>query len=291
MSSVVKRRLPELSNAGLKATANVVAHNEFNEPVEGTIAVERSLTIYLDKREIITLMTLGNHPELLILGWLRNQRMIDSIETIRAIQVDWETESVAVVTHDGIENLDYKLRRKTVTTGCGQGTVFGDLMENIDKISLQPPTLKQSSIYALLKSLNEHNEIYKTAGAVHGCALCSEDSGIELFIEDVGRHNAVDAIAGHMWLDDLGGGDKLFYTTGRLTSEMIIKVALMGIPVLLSRSGITAMGLEIAQNVGVTLIARARGRHFLVYHGGELIEFDDVPPPRPLGTPVRHSPD
>ncbi len=289
MSSVVKRRLPELSDAGLKATANVIARNEFNEPVKGTIAVERSLTIYLDKREIITLMTLGNHPELLILGWLRNQRMIDDIEAIRAIQVDWETESVAVVTHDGIENLDHKLRRKTVTTGCGQGTVFGDLMENIDKISLQQPTLKQSSIYALLKSLNEYNEIYKTAGAVHGCALCSEDNGIELFIEDVGRHNAVDAVAGHMWLNHLGGGDKLFYTTGRLTSEMIIKVALMGIPVLLSRSGITAMGLEIAQNVGVTLIARARGRHFLVYHGGELIEFDDIPPPRPPGTPARHS--
>ena len=276
-----KRRLPELTNAGLKATANVVARNEYGEPVEGAIAVERALTIYLDKREIVTLMTLGNHPELLILGWLRNQRMIDDIEAIKAIQVDWETESVAIVTRGGIDNLDAKLDHKTVTTGCGQGTVFGDLMEDLDEIALQQPVLRQSSIYALLNTLNEHNEIYKNAGAVHGCALCSEQSGIEQFIEDVGRHNAVDAIAGHMWLNDIEGGDKLFYTTGRLTSEMVIKVALMGIPVLLSRSGITAMGLEIAQKVGVTLIARAKGRHFLVYHGGELIEYDQIPPARP----------
>ena len=290
MTSVPQRRLPQLSNAGLKATANVTACNEYNESVEGAIAVERALTIYLDKREIVTLMTLGNHPELLILGWLRNQRMIDDIEAIKAIQVDWEAEAVAITTHDGIENLDEKLGRKTVTTGCGQGTVFGDLMEDIDEISLQQPQLKQSSIYALLNTLNEYNEIYKNAGAVHGCALCSEASGIEIFIEDVGRHNAVDAIAGHMWLNDLKGQDKLFYTTGRLTSEMVIKVALMEIPVLLSRSGITAMGLEIAQKVGVTLIARAKGRHFLVYHGGELIEFDEIPPQRKT-VDSRHSPD
>jgi len=276
-----QRRLPELTDAGLKATANVVAHNEFGEPIEGAIAVERALTIYLDKREIVTLMTLGNHPELLILGWLRNQRMITDIEAIKAIQVDWETEAVAIVTHQGIDNLDAKLDRKTVTTGCGQGTVFGDLMEDIDDIALQQPVLRQSTIYALLKALNEYNEIYKNAGAVHGCALCSEALGIEQFIEDVGRHNAVDAIAGHMWLHDLDGEGKLFYTTGRLTSEMVIKVALMGIPVLLSRSGITAMGLEIAQKVGVTLIARAKGRHFLVYHGGDLIEYDEIPPARP----------
>ncbi|MDH3219567.1 MAG: formate dehydrogenase accessory sulfurtransferase FdhD [Gammaproteobacteria bacterium] len=293
MASVQKRRLPELSNAGLKATANVVAFNEYNEPVDGAIAVERALTIYLDKREIVTLMTLGNHPELLILGWLRNQRLVDDIEAIKAIQVDWETESVAIVTHGGVASLDKKLDRKTVTTGCGQGTVFGDLMENIDEISLQQPVLKQSSIYALLNALSAFNEIYKNAGAVHGCALCSEEFGIEQFIEDVGRHNAVDAIAGYMWLNDIRGNDKLFYTTGRLTSEMVIKVALMQIPVLLSRSGITAMGLEIAQKVGVTLIARAKGRHFLVYHGGELIEYDEMPPQRPRhpGRDTRSSPD
>ncbi len=281
MSSPSPRRLPELTDAGLKATANVTARNEFGEAVDGAIAVERALTIYLDKREIVTLMTLGNHPELLILGWLRNQRLVNNIEAIRAIQVDWETESVAIVTREGVDDLDTRLGRKTVTTGCGQGTVFGDLMGDIDKIRMTPPPLKQSSIYALLQQLSEYNEIYKNAGAVHGCALCSEAGGIELFIEDVGRHNAVDAIAGHMWLNDQSGHDKLFYTTGRLTSEMVIKVALMEIPVLLSRSGITAMGLEIAQKVGVTLIARAKGRHFLVYHGGETIDFDEIPPARP----------
>ena len=281
MASVPSRRLPELTDAGLKATANVVARNEYGDEVEGAIAVERALTIYLDKREIVTLMTLGNHPELLILGWLRNQRLVDDIESIQSIQVDWETESVAIKTREGVAELDQKLGRKTVTTGCGQGTVFGDLMEDIDQIRLEPPPLKQSSIYALLQNLNEYNEIYKNAGAVHGCALCSAASGIELFIEDVGRHNAVDAIAGHMWLEDIDGGSRLFYTTGRLTSEMVIKVALMRIPVLLSRSGITAMGLEIAQQVGVTLIARAKGRHFLVYHGGETIDYDAIPPARP----------
>ena len=280
MSSDSRRRLPELTDAGLKATADVTARNEYNEPVDGAIAVERALTIYLDKREIVTLMTLGNHPELLILGWLRNQRLIEDIEAIKAIQVDWEIDAVAITTHDGIDNLDAKLDHKTVTTGCGQGTMFGDLMENIDQIQLSRPLLKQSSIYALLKALNDYNEVYKNAGAVHGCALCSEKLGIEQFIEDVGRHNAVDAIAGYMWLNDLGGAGRLFYTTGRLTSEMVIKVALMGIPVLLSRSGITAMGLEIAQKVGVTLIARAKGRHFLVYHGADKLIFDAIPGPK-----------
>ena len=279
-ASKQSRRLPELTNAGLDATTSVTSYNEYNEAIEGSVAVERALTIYLDKREVVTLMTLGNHPELLILGWLRNQRMVEDIEAIKAIQVDWETESVAITTHAGVEDLDSKLSHKTVTTGCGQGTMFGDLMDNIDKVSLQQPMLKQSAIYGLLNTLNEYNEVYKNAGAVHGCALCSEGLGIEQFIEDVGRHNAVDAIAGYMWLNDVGGNQKLFYTTGRLTSEMVIKVALMGIPVLLSRSGITRMGLDIAQKVGVTLIARAKGRHFLVYHGREFIDFDAVPEAR-----------
>ena len=280
------RQLPELTNAGLDAITSVISHNEFNEVIEGSVAVERALTIYLDKREVITLMTLGNHPELLILGWLRNQRLIEDIEAIKAIQVDWEVEAVVITTYAGIEELDSKLSRKTVTTGCGQGTVFGDLMDNIEKVSLQQPFLKQSAIYGLLQSLNEYNEVYKNAGAVHGCALCSENFGIEQFIEDVGRHNAVDAIAGYMWLNDLQGDNKIFYTTGRLTSEMVIKVALMGIPVLLSRSGITKMGLDIARKVGVTLIARAKGRHFLVYHGREFIDYDAVPDKVPRSSSV-----
>lgn len=286
-NSIDQRRLPTLTDAGLKATARVTSYNEYNEATEGSVAVERALTIYLDKREIVTLMTLGNHPELLILGWLRNQRLVQDIEHIQSIQVDWETEAVAITTHQGIENIDDKLSHKTVTTGCGQGTVFGDLMDNIDSLRMQQPVVQQSAIYHLLQSLNEYNEIYKNAGAVHGCALCSVELGIEQFIEDVGRHNAVDAIAGYMWLKDLDGANRIFYTTGRLTSEMVIKVALMGIPVLLSRSGITRMGLDIAERVGVTLIARAKGRHFQIYHGHEKIDFDAIPANRPASSDKR----
>ena len=272
-----ERQLPELSDAGLRATAPVQAINEFGEAVDGAIAIERALTIYLDKREIVTLMTLGNYPELLVLGWLLNQRLVKDISDIRQIYVDWDVEAAAISTRNGVENLDSRLSQKTVTSGCGQGTVFGDLMEDIDEIKLQQPILTQSSIYDLLRTLNQYNDIYKSAGAVHGCALCTADGEILQFIEDVGRHNAVDAIAGYMWLNNVSGEDKIFYTTGRLTSEMVIKVALMGIPVLLSRSGITAMGLGNAQDVGVTLIARAKGKHFLVYHGNDFIEYDAMP--------------
>ncbi len=267
---------PLLTEAGLHAAQLAYAVDEYGDRREGHVAAERALTVYIDKREVVTLMTLGTSPELLVLGWLRNQRLLQSLEQIKAVQVDWETDSAAVTTHQGIEGLEKKLARKTVTTGCGQGTVFGGLMDEIDKIRLPQPKLSQSMIYRLLKNLSEHNEIYRQAGAVHGCGLC-RDSELLLFIEDVGRHNAVDAIAGHMWLNETSGHDKLFYTTGRLTSEMVIKVAQMGIPVLLSRSGVTHMGLDIARRVGVTLIARAKGSHFLVYNGAENIDFDAVP--------------
>jgi FdhD protein len=282
MARVKSIQLPELTDAGLHAAEAVLAIDEFGQVRDGHIAAERALTIYLDKREIVTLMTLGTCPELLVLGWLRNQRLLPEVSHIKAIQVDWETESAAVTTYAGVEGLDEKLGRKTVTTGCGQGTVFGDLMDDLDKIALPQMQIRQSRIYGLLLTLQEHNKVYRRAGAVHGCALC-HGTRMELFVEDVGRHNAVDAIAGHMWLDGINGHDKLFYTTGRLTSEMIIKVAQMGIPVLLSRSGATHMGLELARKVGVTLIARAKGQHFLVYNGAENIEFDAIPESRSTG--------
>ncbi len=269
-------KLPELTNAGLDASYAVNGVNEFGEIIAGHIAAERALTVYLDKREIVTLMTLGTQPELLVLGWLRNQRLVKNMEDIKAIQVDWETESVAITTHRTIDELDKKLSKKTVTTGCGQGTVYGDMMDGLDKINLPKINLKQSLVYDLLANLNKHNEIYKKAGAVHGCALCL-GTEISRFVEDVGRHNAVDAIAGYMWLHDIQGMDKIFYTTGRLTSEMVIKVAQMGIPVLLSRSGATQMGYEIAKRIGVILISRAKGKHFLIYSGAEQIEFDALP--------------
>ncbi len=267
---------PQLTDAGLDAAVAVNGVNEFGDALQGHIAAERALTVYLNKREIVTLMTLGTQPELLVLGWLRNQRLVDSVHKVHAIQVDWETESVAVTTHDQIQGLEEKLSKKTVTTGCGQGTVYGDMMEGLSKIQLPRVELKQSKIYELLNTLNKHNEIYKKAGAVHGCALCRDIENLR-FVEDVGRHNAVDAIAGYMWLHDIAGRDKIFYTTGRLTSEMVIKVAQMGIPVLLSRSGATQMGYEIAQQLGVVLIARAKGRHFLIYNGADQINFDAKP--------------
>ena len=268
--------LPQLSNAGLEAAVAVDGVNEFGEVIQGHIAAERALTLYLNKREIVTLMTLGTQPELLVLGWLRNQRLIKNIEEVKAIQVDWETESVAITTYETVDGLDKKLSKKTVTTGCGQGTVYGDMMEGLSKIKLPEVSLKQSLIYELLANLNKHNEIYKQAGAVHGCALCRNTENLR-FVEDVGRHNAVDAIAGYMWLHNIQGNDKIFYTTGRLTSEMVIKVAQMGIPVLLSRSGATQMGYEIAKQLGVVLISRAKGKHFLIYNGAEKIEFDAMP--------------
>ncbi len=266
-------RGPLLSAAGLDATVAVTAIDENGRTRNGHIAAERPLTLYLDKREIVTLMTLGVHPELLVLGWLRNQRLIPSLEHIARVQVDWETDAAAVTTRHGVDGLDERLAHRTVTTGCGQGTVFGRLMDELDQIRLAAPNVRQSTLHALLDNLSRHNQVYRKAGAVHGCALCA-GSGIDLFIEDVGRHNAVDAIAGEMWLRDTPGHDKLFYTTGRLTSEMVIKVAQMGIPVLLSRSGITEMGLRLGRQLGVTLIARAKGRHFLVYNGARNILFD-----------------
>ena len=275
---------PFMSDAGLRPTLAVTAVDEHGATREGFIAGERPLTIYLNKREIVTLMTLGTHPEMLTLGYLLNQQLVPSLESITAIQVDWAVESVAVTTATAIEDIDEKLSRRTVTTGCGQGTVFGKLAEKVNRLRLPETTVVQSRLYALLDALHEHNDVYRRAGAVHGCALCSFTTDgapeIDLFVEDVGRHNAADAIAGHMRLIGTAGSDKVFYTTGRLTSEMVIKVAQMGIPVLLSRSGITEMGLEFARRVGVTMIARAKGRHFLCYNGAEQIHYD-APPRRP----------
>lgn len=285
LEAIASPPLPQMTSAGLQASTAFTAVDEFGQQREGHIAAERALTVYLDKKEIVTLMTLGTQPELLVLGWLRNQRLLPGVSHIKAIQVDWETESAVITTHNGVEDLDVKLGRRTVTTGCGQGTVFGSLMDDIDNIKLPQVRIRQSTLYMLLQTLSEHNEVYKRAGAVHGCALCKDHRMLH-FVEDVGRHNAVDAIAGQMWLNDTEGHNKLFYTTGRLTSEMVIKVAQMGIPILLSRSGVTEMGQTLAQKIGVTLIARAKGKHFLVYNGAEQIEFDAIPEKRPTAATV-----
>ena len=214
-------------------------------------------------------MTLGGAPEALAIGYLRNQRLVASLDEIAAVQVDWEVNAAVVTTRDGLTLDDERLGKRTVTTGCGQGTVFGDLMADVAGIRLPPQAgISQATLYGLLDAVRHHESIYKQAGAVHGCAL-ARGSDILMFVEDVGRHNAVDAIAGQMWLDGLNGDDKIFYTTGRLTSEMVIKTAQMGIPILVSRSGLTQMGWEIARQIGMTMIGRAQGKHYLLFTGAE----------------------
>ena len=266
-----------MTQARPEAVQPVTAVDEYQNSRELQIAAERPLTIYLDRTEVVTLMTLGTQPELLTLGYLKNQGIIKDLEAIKSVQVDWDVNAAVVTTFAEDTAWQDKLKNRTVTTGCGQGTIFGNIMEEIGNIKLKPFRLKQSAIYELIKNLGRFNDVYKSAGAVHGCALC-ENTEIITFMEDVGRHNAVDAIAGHMWLENISGSDKLFYTTGRLTSEMVIKVSQMGIPVLLSRSGITQMGLDIAKDVGVVLFSRANGKHFLIYNGAEYVDFDtDLP--------------
>jgi len=269
---------PRMTNAGLAPTHPVAAVDEYGQTRDLHVAGEFPLTIKVDGREVVTLMTLGTRPEELTLGYLRNQRLIEKIEEIESVAVDWDRSVVQITTvhGQGIIDWEQKLSKRTVTTGCGQGTVFSCTLDKLYDVRLPRVTLRQSLIYALLHSINRHNEIYRQAGAVHGCALCRANE-VLIFVEDVGRHNAADAISGRMWLDHVTGGDKIFYTTGRLTSEIVMKAAHMGIPVLLSRSGITHMGLELARELGIIMIARAKGKHFLVYHGADDVVLDEPP--------------
>ncbi len=273
-----KDNRPILSNAGIGPTQLVHARDEFGHSREMNVAGETPLTLKVDGSEVVTLMTLGTHPEKLALGYLRNQRLIDDINEIAEVRVDWDQETADVFTNhgNGIVDLQEKISKRTVTSGCGQGTIFSCTLDKLYDSRLPRVEICQSTIYALLKTINSYNEIYRAAGAVHGCALC-EGSRILYFVEDVGRHNATDTIAGEMWLEGIGGNDKIFYTTGRLTSEIVMKAAHMGVPILVSRSGITHMGLELAQDLGVTMIARAKGRHFLVYNGEDTIQYDAIP--------------
>jgi FdhD protein len=258
---------PQLTNAARPSSFEVATRDERSVESTTHIAGEHPLTVYVDKKEILTIMTLGAAPEALVLGYLRNQRLVNDLEDIVAVQVDWEVNAASVYTKNGLVDLDAKMEHRTKTTGCGQGTVFGDLMAEIDEVRLpEGGTLKQSTLYALAELVRKHETIYKQAGAVHGCALFSSTPELLYFVEDVGRHNAVDAIAGLMWLDGVSGNDKIFYTTGRLTSEMVIKAAQMGIPFLVSRSGLTQMGYEIAKQVGMTMIGRATSQRFLLFN-------------------------
>ncbi|MBS9402551.1 formate dehydrogenase accessory sulfurtransferase FdhD [Halomonas sp. TRM85114] len=270
-----------LSQARLPATIEIDVTDEFGQSRRQAIAAERALTLYLNKREIVTLMTLGADPEALVVGYLRNQGLLGERGDLQAVHVDWEVEAAAVVTRRLPEDLEERLGQRTVTTGCGQGTVFGRLLEVASLTALPTTQLRQSVLYRMLDHLGEYNETYRSAGAVHGCALCHQETVLD-FVEDVGRHNAVDTLAGRQWLAQSASETAdIFYTTGRLTSEMVLKVAQMGIAVLVSRSGVTQKGVELAQRFGVLLIARAKGRHFQAIHAEGRLELDAMPARRP----------
>ncbi|MGC3874393.1 formate dehydrogenase accessory sulfurtransferase FdhD [Halomonas sp. GXIMD04776] len=275
-----------VSQARLPTTVEIAVTDEYGETRQQAIAAERALTLYLNRREIVTLMTLGAEPEALVVGYLRNQGLIARREDLQAVQVDWDVEAAAVVTRHQPEDLEARLAQRTVTTGCGQGTVFGRLLDATALKPLPHTRLGQSMLYRLLDNLGAYNETYRSAGAVHGCALCHQDRVLD-FVEDVGRHNAVDTLAGRQWLyaDDASmaaiDDADIFYTTGRLTSEMVLKVAQMGISVLVSRSGVTQKGVELAQRFGVLLVARAKGKHFQAIHGADRLILDSPPPRRP----------
>ncbi len=273
---------PEFTATSIKLTYDVNAVNESTQVSTIEIPAERPLTVYVDDRELVTLMTLGAAPEALTLGYLRNQRLVQAIEEIVSIHVDWDKHAVSVTTRSGIENIEARTAKRVVTTGCGQGTMFGGLMDEVDTIVLSPDArLKQSTLYKIVNKIRTQDSVYAKAGSVHGCGLFSSEGELLYFIEDVGRHNAVDAIAGIMWLENISGADKVFYTTGRLTSEMVIKGAQMGMPFLISRSGTTQMGHFVAEKVNMTLLARCTGKHFLLVTGKERMVYEpellDIP--------------
>jgi FdhD protein len=255
-----------LTEARAPLTREVDVINEHGERDTISIPAERPLTVYVDKRELVTLMTLGARPEWLVLGYLRNQRLVNAVDEVESITVDWEVGSAAVKTRTGIERIEERTATRVVTTGCGQGSVFGGLMDEIGSINLPPASITQSQLYGILNAVRLQESTYKSAGSVHGCALFRAEEML-LFIEDVGRHNAIDTIAGWMWLQDpaIESGDKVFYTTGRLTSEMMMKSAQMGVPIVISRSGITQMGHDIAARLGLCAIGRAANKRFLCY--------------------------
>ena len=250
----------------------VIGVDQTGERVETRVVVERALTLYLNSREIVTMMTIGDHPEDLALGYLLNQGMLPADAEVTAVEHDSEIDVVVVRTPIETDFED-KLRKKTLTSGCAQGTAFGDLMEATEGVELPAAELRTSWLYALTHTINLTPSLYLEAGAIHGCVLCERDRAL-VYMEDVGRHNAADKIAGYMFRHRMPGDDKIFYTTGRLTSEMVIKTVRMGIPILVSRSGFTAWGVELARKAGLTLIGRARGKRFVALSGAERIVFD-----------------
>ena len=268
--------LPRLTQARAPLTREIQAVDEHGQPQAVAIPAERDLTVYVDKRELVTLMTLGAHPEWLVLGYLRNQRLVAGPHEVESVTVDWEVASAAVKTRSGIDRIEERTARRVVTTGCGQGSVFGALMDDVASIRLPDAMLDQATLYGILEAIRRQESTYKSAGSVHGCALF-RGSDLLLFVEDVGRHNAIDTIAGWMWMQpqpvDTGSQPLVFYTTGRLTSEMVIKSAQMGVAIVVSRSGMTEMGHAIATQLGLCTIGRALNRRFLCYTGAQRLRW------------------
>ena len=278
LSPVNISALPTLTRASAPLTCEVEVVNEHGERQRMSIPAERALTVYVDKRELVTLMTLGAHPELLVLGYLRNQRLISDVSQVESITVDWEVGAAAVRTHGGIDDIEEKTAHRVVTTGCGQGSVFGGLMDEVDQLELPADAcITQRQLYNLVNTIRLQESTYKSAGSVHACAMFSlgdTEPEMLLFVEDVGRHNAIDTIAGWLWMNPPASAELVFYTTGRLTSEMVIKSAQMGVPVVVSRSGITQMGHQIAQQVGVCAIGRATNKRFVCYASAHRLQLE-----------------
>jgi FdhD protein len=273
--------LPHLSQAQAELTRHIDVVNEHGVREQVSIPAERALTVYVDKREIVTLMTLGAHPELLVLGYLRNQRLVGDVSDVESITVDWDAGEdgagvAAVKTCHGIADIAARTEKRVVTTGCGQGSVFGDLMAEIDTLALPHARISQARLYAVLNAIRLQETTYKSAGSVHGCALFDGEQ-MQIFVEDVGRHNAIDTIAGWMWMNGVkANADSIFYTTGRLTSEMVMKSAQMGVAVVVSRSGITQMGYDVATRLQLCTIGRATNKHFLCYTAPERMQLDPL---------------
>lgn len=277
---------PRLTQASCEWLRDITIVDEYGERRAIRIPCERPLTVFVDKRELVTLMTLGAMPELLVLGYLRNQHLIDSAADVASISVDWEVDAAAVATHRGIADLDARTARRVVTTGCGQGTVFGDAMAQVSQLRLpaaHEARIHQGTLVRMLETMRQQDSVHRKAGSVHGCALF-RDGELLMFVEDVGRHNAIDTITGWMALHGVPGGDKALYTTGRLTSEMVMKAATVGVPIVVSRNGVTAMGHELAERLGMALFGRAANRHFLCYSGAE--RFVSEPEERPAAARV-----
>lgn len=272
-----KASRPGLSRAAAQPVQHYEVVDQTGKAKQVAIPVELPLTIYIDGHEIVTLMTMGTNPEELTLGYLRNQRLLERIEDIESVVVDWARETAEVSTRQGhgIGDLAGKLSRVTVTSSCGQGTLFNNAMGKLEQ-TLPRAQVRQSTIYELLKAVASRNQIYRLSGSVHCCCLC-QGGRVLMSVEDVGRHNAVDAVAGRMWLDGMDGADKIFFITGRFASEIVMKAALMGIPVIVSKAGITNRGLELAKDLGMVVIGRAKSSGFLVYNGWDQVVFDAVP--------------